>query len=459
MHLNIGFVSTRFAGTDGVTLESSKWAEVFQQNGHKCFWFGGDLDRGNGSRYLVPAAHFQDPTNDWINQQVFGRKERNPSVTRKIHAQRAFLKEHLHAFIRQFDIHLLIVENALTIPMHVPLGLALTETLAETQIPTICHHHDFFWERVRYAVNAVNDYLRMAFPPNLPNIQHVVINSEAREQLALRTGIASVIVPNVLDFQTPPRIDEGGTRRFRDSIDLKPDDIMILQPTRIVRRKGIEHAIELVKALNDPRCKLVVSHEAGDEGFDYAEWLKEYACASQVDLRLVSTRLSDPQQGRAPRATSHTLWDVYPYADFITFPSLYEGFGNAFLEAIYFRKPLLVNRYATFVRDIEPLGFDLAVMDGYLSRETVQFVREILSSQERRDRMVDTNYAIAAQHYSYDCLRERLNLVLVDFFGERVAPLKEGAPSSDMDGFLTIDPLQVVFKRFDNRNCVGQMSR
>ena len=42
---NIGFVSTRFAGIDGVSLEASKWAEVFEQRGHRCFWFAGKLDR------------------------------------------------------------------------------------------------------------------------------------------------------------------------------------------------------------------------------------------------------------------------------------------------------------------------------------------------------------------------------------------------------------------------------
>ncbi|MBW2740453.1 MAG: hypothetical protein JRE64_16770 [Deltaproteobacteria bacterium] len=31
MGKNIGFVSTRFAGTDGVTLESSKWAQVIKK--------------------------------------------------------------------------------------------------------------------------------------------------------------------------------------------------------------------------------------------------------------------------------------------------------------------------------------------------------------------------------------------------------------------------------------------
>jgi len=42
---HIGFVSTRFSGTDGVSLEACKWADVFEQNGHRCFWFAGEIDR------------------------------------------------------------------------------------------------------------------------------------------------------------------------------------------------------------------------------------------------------------------------------------------------------------------------------------------------------------------------------------------------------------------------------
>ena len=417
MTKNVGFVSTRFAGTDGVTLEAGKWAEVFEENGTRCFWFAGDLDREPESSLLVAEAHFQNPQNKWINERILGRKGRKPAVTDMIHALRAILKVRLHEFIEQFKIDVLIVENALTIPMHVPLGLALAETIAETQIPTIAHHHDFYWERVRYSLNAVGDYLRMAFPPNLPNMEHVVINSAAQEELALRTGISSIIIPNVLDFENPPVVDGQRTRAFRESLHLTADDIMILQPTRIVQRKGIEYAIELVKELKDPRIILVVSHEAGDEGLEYAEWLKQYALDHGVDLRLVKTRIADPFSNNGSNGHSYSLWDVYPHADFITYPSLYEGFGNAFLEAIYFKKPMLVNRYATFVRDIEPQGFDLALMDGFLTRKTVDAVREILDSPERRQKMVDHNYTTARRHYSYSVLRKRLNHLLTTFFG------------------------------------------
>lgn len=417
---NIGFISTRFSGTDGVTMETSKWAEVLRKIGHSCFWFAGELDRDPLKSFLVPEAHFKYEENQWINERIFGHKVRSPAVTDIIHDLKILLKIQIREFISKFNLDLLIAQNALTIPLHIPLGIALTEIIAETQIPMIAHHHDFYWERTRFSVNAAGDYLRMAFPPNLNNIEHVVINSAAKEELALRTGISSTVIPNVLDFENPPEVDEDKTIAFRDSLELGPQDRIILQPTRIIQRKGIEHAIELVEDLKDTRYKLVISHEAGDEGYEYAEWLQETARERGVDLRLVKTRVLDPINNQENYKGKPTLWDIYPHADFITYPSLHEGFGNAFLEAVYFKKPILINRYATFVRDIEPKGFDLIVMDGFLTKKNVQSVREFLKSRKRRERMVNHNYEVAERNYSYAILRRGLNNILINFFGMKV---------------------------------------
>ena len=412
---NIGFVSTRFAGIDGVSLEARKWSEVLEQNGHQCFWFAGELDRNPEKSFLEPKAHFKHSQNQWINSKIFGKNRRKHVITESIHTLRSFLKTRLYNFLLQFDIELMIVENALTIPLNIPLGLALSEIIAETEIPTIAHHHDFYWERERFSINGVNDYLRTAFPPNLPGIRHVVINSEALEQMALRTGIASTIIPNVLDFDHPPVVDEEKVLLFRKSLGLAHDDKIILQPTRIVRRKGIEQAIELVKELNDPRYKLVISHEAGDEGFEYAQWLKNYALEHGVDLRMLTTPISDPWNGNGNCETAFSLWDIYPCADLITYPSICEGFGNALIEAVYFKKPILVNRYATFIRDIEPKGFKLIVMDGFLTTKTVRQVKETIESSELKEKMVNTNYEVASRHYSYTILQDRLNTIMKDF--------------------------------------------
>jgi len=412
MALNVGFVSTRFKGIDGVSLEASKWARVFEENRFECFWFAGELDRDERSSFLVPEAHFLYPENQSINDEVNGSNRRSAKVTALIHKQREYLKRKLRMFLDKFAIDLIIAENSLCLPMHIPLGLALTETIAETQIPTIAHHHDFYWERTRYCVNAVSDYIRMAFPPALPQISHVVINSEAREQLALRTGITSTVIPNVLDFENPPVIDISKQIQLRKLLGLRSEDLVVLQPTRVVRRKGIEHAIDLVSSLEKPGCKLVVSHESGDEGHDYMHYLNQYARNCGVELIMVPFGVSDPWGTCAEKESQFSLLDIYPLADFVTYPSRYEGFGNGLLEAIYFKKPILVNRYATFVRDIAPVGFELIEMEDYLDPSSIRRTRDLLDYPELRQIIVEHNFAKASRHFSYKILRQRLGQVM-----------------------------------------------
>lgn len=416
MSMQIGFISTRFSGTDGVSLEAKKWAEVFNAAGHECYWFAGLVEGAPDRCMQVPEAHFSHARNIAINDHVFGKVGRDPSITEAIHRLRVRLKEHLHRFISRFNLDLLVVQNAVTIPMNIPLGLAITETIAETGIPTIAHHHDFVWERNRFSRNGVSDYLQMAFPPKLPNIEHVVINSAAREELAHRHGLSSTLIPNVIDFTHTPRINHGA-RSFRAAHGFTDSDIIILQPTRVIQRKGIELAIDMVRQLEDDRLKLLVSHEAGDEGFHYARWLDERAKDQGVDLRFITRPIRSPWTHGDLVAADFSLWDLYANADFVTFPSHCEGFGNAFLEAVYFRKPMLVNRYATFIRDIEPLDFDLVMIDGYVDAKAAETVRGIIGDSNRMKEIGRHNYRIASRNFSYDILRSRLEGILKNLFG------------------------------------------
>ena len=177
-------------------------------------------------------------------------------------------------------------------------------------------------------------------------------------------------------------------------------------------RKGIEHAIKMVGALKNPRCKLVVSHDAGDEGFEYKNLLAELAEEEHIDILFVSDRVGEVRQFDAKWRKIYTLWDLYPHADLVTYPSTYEGFGNALLEAIYFRKPVVVNRYSIFIEDIEPKGFKFAVMDGFVSRQVVRDVRRILEDDAYREEMVAQNFKVAAKHYGYTFLIEALLFLL-----------------------------------------------
>jgi mannosylglucosylglycerate synthase len=416
---NIGFVSTRFAGSDGVSLESEKWAGILELDGHSIFWFAGELDRPDATSMLVPEAHFSHPDSVRIGEAVWGRLTRSQEINDLIKSMAQLLRRKLYEFTQKFGIEILVVENAVTIPMQIPLGLAITDFVAETGMPTIAHHHDFYWERTRFMISAVRDYLEMAFPPVLPQIQHAVINSAARDQLAWRKGVASLIVPNVIDFEHPPLLAPERAIRAREAIGIGQDDILILQPTRVVPRKGIEHAITVVSRLNNPKCRLVISHESGDEGQSYLNALMEMAQQSNVDLRLVRTALTDVIDGEPQPAGEGevSLWELYASANLVTYPSLYEGFGNALLEAFYYRVPVLINRYSIFVQDIEPRGFKTIAMDGFVTGEVVEQVRRVLADDALRAEMVETNYRQASRYYGYTMLRRRLQTLLINVLG------------------------------------------
>src|SRR5690349_5527347 len=269
----IGFVSTRFNSTDGVSLETRKWAQVLERMEQNIYYFAGQSDQPKAISFVVPEAHFLHRDVQEIANISYRSAIRPPKITHSIHKLRDYLKDRLYAFIKKFDIQLLIAENVLSIPLHIPLGLALTELIAETGIPVIGHHHDFFWERKRFLVNCIGDYLEMAFPPRLPSIQHVVINSLAAFEMGKRRGINVSVIPNVMDFDNPPNPPDEYTTSLRADLGVDPDERFFLQPTRPLQRKGIEYAIELIRRLGD-KARLVISHPGGDEGDEYADHVR-----------------------------------------------------------------------------------------------------------------------------------------------------------------------------------------
>lgn len=410
---HVGFVSTRIAGTDGVSLEIEKWAAILERNGYRCFYFSGENDRPEDRCMLVPEAHFQDPGILEIKEGCYGKRVRSPKITSRIHDLREHLKEEIAAFVQRFDIDLLIAENALAIPLNIPLGLALTEFIAETGFPTIAHHHDFSWERERFLVNAVEDYLAWAFPPSLPTIQHAVINSLASHQLSYRKGISNTVVPNVYDFAHPPEPSTACAEALKEQIGLREEDLFILQPTRVVPRKWIERSLEIVHLMGLENPVLVLSHSADDEGDLYNQRVLEYARRLGVSLVSIEHLVTPEQDYGTHHEGKYRIGDVYQCADLVCYPSGYEGFGNAFLETIYYKKPIVVNRYSIYIADIEPKGFSTIAIEGFVTSRIIDQIHTVLVDENLRNQMVRRNYQLGNQYFSYEVL-ERLLLHLVD---------------------------------------------
>jgi glycosyltransferase involved in cell wall biosynthesis len=273
-------------------------------------------------------------------------------------------------------------------------------------MPVVAHHHDFAWERERFAIHAVPDILAAAFPPVLHRMRHMVIQSRAAEELRRRRGVEATLLPNVMDFERGPA-HTGDAARFRAYAGLDERDVVLLQPTRVVPRKGIEITLDLAGAVADERVRVVVTHPEGDEGPEYGRLLRARAKALGVDLRFV------PTQHGYPLSAEQALADAYAAADLVCYPSLFEGFGNALLEAFFYRRPVFVNRYSVYVNDIAPTGVRCIEVDGALDPVALDEVQRLLADPRAWQEAIDRNYEIGRRHFSYMTIRERF-LPLVD---------------------------------------------
>jgi len=202
----------------------------------------------------------------------------------------------------------------------------------------------------------------------------------------------------------------------RPALGIAPDDYLLLQPTRVVPRKRIEQAIELARRLNS-KCTLLVSHSSGDEGTAYETYLRTLADLLDVRLVFASDVIGYERGQTLDGRQVFTLADIYQQADLVTYPSTVEGFGNAFLEAIYYRRPIVMSTYEIFRRDIEPKGFRVIGFEDFITEETIRQAQAILRDPALAAEMTQHNYELGRRYYSYRILEKSLVVLLNQILG------------------------------------------
>jgi len=252
----IGIFHYKVGGTDGVSLEINKWKRVLEELGHTVHLCAGDLGTVEGT--LIEELYHPRPDVERLNRNTFyqlsdfaGETEYRAEVERLT----GIIERKVRDFVADKGIDLLIPQNIWSVAISPPAAIALARVMRDLQLPALAHHHDFYWERTGGVALTCGTAIEIAdkyLPPRDPLIRHVVINSLAQRELAERKGIEASVVPNVFDFDGPGWQVDDYNRDFRARIGLGPNDVLILQATRIVQRKGIELAVDFVQALGSP---------------------------------------------------------------------------------------------------------------------------------------------------------------------------------------------------------------
>ena len=441
---NIAIFHYQTGHTDGVSLEINKWKQVLEEMGHSVFLCSGDLGSKGGYKIEELYHHLDDIRKIDRNSFYALNDCDNESLSNEIEAISKHIEEKLESFIREFEIELLIVNNIWSVGLNLPAALAIERVRKANKIPSIGHHHDFYWERlggVSITCDVVENVLREVFPPRDLLIKHVVINSLAQKQLETRKRIKAEVVPNVFDFSSKTKLDKLKGIQLRKKIGLNPSDIFVLQATRIVPRKGIELAIDFINALNSParRKKLITSGLYNGmtftehsqivfvlSGYSKDDFLGGYLDklinkAQRLDVRLISIEdIIAHSFTENEKNKQFSFWDVYAAADMVTYPSLWEGWGNQFLEALHAQLPVVLFEYPVYTHDLKDKGFEVislgSKIHGYDSSGLAQVRQsdienaadqaiDVLTDSVLRNKMVNHNHNLCKRYYSLDALK------------------------------------------------------
>ncbi|MCD6397117.1 MAG: glycosyltransferase, partial [Spirochaetaceae bacterium] len=236
----------------------------------------------------------------------------------------------------------------------------------------------------------IQQFLLKYVPPVLPSLKHAVISSRAAKLLLRKSEINAAVMPDTLDFSMPPWIKDDFNKDFLKTFNLSENDILILQATRIVKRKGIELILPILEKLNDTnylsqlvgkkifngktitensKFVFIIAGYAEQEAESYFQSIISYLHKKKIPFRNIQHQISAERENNG-NLKKFSIFDTYAYADLVSYPSLYEGWGNQFIEAVFARKPVIAFEYPVFITDIKPKGYEVISLGSKTSFDT-----------------------------------------------------------------------------------------
>ncbi len=337
-------VSFRLGGADGVSAEAAKWKAAFERLGCSVFTVAGEGSADYLDPGLAPGGYLNGASPP-------------PPDTRS-----------LRDVLAQAD--LVVVENLCSLPLNPAASCAVASILAGR--PAILRHHDLPWQRPGLAAAPP--------PPDDPAWCHVTVNDRSRRELALR-GIKAVTVRNAFDPH-PPAGDRQAARR---ALGVADQEVLVVQPTRAIARKGVPQAVRLAEHLG-AFYWLVGPAEEG-----YGPTVTSLLRRSKVRSHW------GPLGALVTRAQG--IEHAYAAADLVAFPSTWEGFGNPPVEASLQLRPVAIGPYPV-AAELRALGFQW--LDAARPREVARW----LSEPDRP--ALAHNAEVARRHLNLDELPGRL---------------------------------------------------
>jgi glycosyltransferase involved in cell wall biosynthesis len=215
------------------------------------------------------------------------------------------------------------------------------------------------------------------------------------------------VIPNGVSVEEYLKIDEI-TKQLMKRLGLSFNDYIIVTPVRILPRKNIELALNVIHKLihitgEKRKIRLLITGPPGTDPVSvaYENKLKEIIKARKIEENVIFCHnlISFKRHFINNRIVKWSVADVYNIADLVFIPSKEEGFGLPVIEAGAARRPVFCSRIPPFQElireDIEGYMFDLNN-----APEDIAFrIYKIML-----DSTVDNNFAQVIEKYDWESI-------------------------------------------------------
>jgi mannosylglucosylglycerate synthase len=234
--------------------------------------------------------------------------------------------------------------------------------------------HDLSWTNALYIPKMRQTFPWRLLKEPLQTVDYVVVSELRREELAGLFGWPGdrlTVVPAGVDLAAQLRL-EPETMDLVRRLGLLEAELLMLAPVRITKRKNLELAIRITRALVDldVQARLVVTGPPGPHNIrsgDYVDELLRLRRKLSVEREVlllfehVGAERRQPSADAAPASqgsnpggedsypvSDRMMYDLYSLSDLMLFSSSQEGFGIPLLEAGLFKLPVFCSNIAPF---------------------------------------------------------------------------------------------------------------
>jgi mannosylglucosylglycerate synthase len=393
--MKIGLIHyTSWPVVGGVETVVRQQATLMADAGHSV-----TITCGDGKRFsdavptlVVPELNFRQ---QWVvqSQQEITKGYPGAAYFRAVET----VKKRVQPLVSSWDCT--IAHNLMTMPFHLAATQVVSE-LAEEGSRVLAWTHDLGANNQDYSLprNRVFDMIR----ERQPGIQYIVISeTRAREFLNLTGTPADAVVPHGLDLPMTLALTAEVSKLLAD---IDAGEAILLYPTRILQRKNIGLALQILAALLE---------------INFPAWLFITGAANGYNLGAEAHFAGLKQQASELGVTNRIRWvndhffvddaqlrSLFLASDALLFPTKQEGFGLPILEAAAFRIPI-------FCSDIEPLRSNLPPGSiAFDLRSSPRNISLAIAESLKKDRGFASRKLMLRRHAARDLYRAKIEPLL-----------------------------------------------